>query len=146
MVLVPWRCYKELSCFVNEMNQLFDRFFGNESIDRPWEKALYLPLSLSETEDDILVNLEIRGFSPEEIEITFREDVLVIRGEKGKDEKVKTEQFQYMQKESGSFVRTIRIQKKINTDAIEARYKNGKLIIRLPKAKKKPAFIRINVE
>ncbi len=143
MVLIPWRYYEDLSCFAQEMNQLFDRFFGGELIDRAWEKLSYPPLTITETENEFQVYLEIKGFSPEDLEITFKEDTLIINGEKKKKEELKAKGIYYSQRDISSFRRTIKFQKKVKADAVGAKYKDGILMILLPKVKEKRFLIRV---
>jgi len=62
MVLVPWRCYEGLSCFSEEMDQLFDRFFGRELTDRPWERLTSSRLSIRESDDEVCGGTGHAGF------------------------------------------------------------------------------------
>ena len=146
MVLIPWRCYEDLSCFAQEMNQLFDRFFGRELIDRPWENLSYPPLQITEMENEVLVHLKTQDFSPEDLEITFKENVLVINGKKKKKEDIKNKEIHYSQRRIDSFQRTIRVQTRIQADAIDAKYRDGILIITLPKVKEKPSSVKVAIE
>lgn len=146
MVLAPWRLYEGLTCFNREMNQLFDRFFGRELVDRPWEKISYPPLTITENEKEIIIHVKVIGFSPEELEVILKENLLVIKGEKRKIDETKTKGVHYLQREAGSFKRTIHILEKIQSDSINAKYKEGNLMIVLPKIKEKPSSLKVNIE
>jgi len=146
MVLIPWRCYRDLSCFAQEMNQLFDRFFGRELIDKPWEKTSYPRIQIAEAENEILVHVEAHDFSPEEFHVTFEDNLLMIKGEKTKTGAVTGKELNYIEKKTTSFMRTIRVQQEIQADAIRAQYKDGVLLIFLPKLKKKPSAFKIAIE
>ena len=141
MALVPWRFYEDLSCFNREMNQLFDRFFGTEFVDDPLGKISYPPMRVTETQNEIIVFLQISPLSPDEIEITYNDDLLVIKGEKEKPE-----EGHHPQKERISFKRIIHLPKKIQADKIEATLKGGELIINLPKTQNKPFSMKIKIE
>lgn len=141
MVLVPWRFYEDLSSFNREMNQLFDRFFGTEFIEGSWEKIFYPPMRVAETKNEIIVFLEISPLSPEEIVVTYKDDLLVIQGDKKK-----TDDFHYPQKEMITFKRIIHISQKIQPDKIEAKFKGGELIIILPKMKNTTFSMKIKIE
>ena len=141
MVLVPWRFYEDLSSFNQEMDQLFDRFFGTEFIEAPWGKVSYPHLRVAETKDEIIVFLKISPLSPDEIEITYKHEFLVIEGEKKK-----TDDFHYPQQERVSFKRIIHIPQKIHVDKIEAKFKDGELIIALPKMKNTTFSMKIKIE
>jgi len=144
MLLIPWRCYEDLSCFAQEMNRLFDRFFGREMIDRPGGKISYPPLRISETETEIQVYLEVPEAFLEEIEIIFKENLLVIKNEKPEESKAK--EICSLEKRTGSFRHTIRIDKKVRADAIKAKYRDGILIIILPKVKPKSTAFKVQIE
>jgi HSP20 family protein len=141
MILVPWRFYEDLSCFNREMNRLFDRFFGTEFVEGSWEKASYPPMRVAETKNEIIVFLQISPLSPDEIEVTYKDDLLVITGEKKK-----TNNFHYPQKEMISFKRIIHIPKKIHADKIEAKFQGGELIIILPIMKNTTFSMKIKIE
>ena len=146
MVLVPWRCYEGLSCFSEEMDQLFDRFFGRELTDRPWERLTSSRFSIRESDDEVLVELDMPGFSPEEVEITFEENMLFIKGTRIKDKEVRAGEVRYLSKETGSFTRTIPIHHRIEAEGIHAKYTKGRLSVVLPKSKKKPSTVRVKVQ
>jgi len=146
MVLIPWRCYRDLSCFAQEMNQLFDRFFGRELGERPWEKTPYPRIQIAETEDEILVQVEPQDFSAEELRVTFEDNILMIKGEKTSTEEAEGKEPNYVEKKTGSFMRSIRVNQEIQADAISAQFKDKVLLIILPKVKKKPATFKIAIE
>jgi HSP20 family protein len=120
------------------MNELFDRIFGEGFPSLSVERALYPPLSIDETEDVLIIRLDIPGFSREEIEAVFQNDVLTVKGEKKTDEK-KESQGMHSHKRVDGFVRRIRIHTKVREDEIRAQCKEEKLIIILPKVTKPPS-------
>lgn len=146
MVVVPWRCYKELSSFAKEMNQLFDRFFGHDRIDLPSGKSLFPVVTIADTADEVFVTMEAHGYAPEEISITLRQNTLTIRGQREHDEGSDDRESSYSPKEAMTFVRSISLREEIDPGGIQATFKNATLIIRLPKLKVKPVFIKITVE
>lgn len=146
MVLIPWRYYRDLSCFAQEMNQLFDRFFGRELGERPWDETPYPRIQVAETETEILVHIEPQGFSAEELHVTFEDNLLVIKGEKTSNGSSESKECTYTAKKTSSFARTISVHQEIQPDAIRAHFKDGVLVILLPKAKKKPSIFKIAIE
>ena len=138
MVLIPWRSYVELSSFAQGMNQLFNRFFGEGFATLPLEKALYPPLSIDESANELVVSIDITGFSREELEVTFHRDILTIKGITGKDAQGELQRTRPLKKAS-SFIRRIRIYSKVREDEIRAQFKQGRLKIVLPKATKPPS-------
>lgn len=101
---------------------------------------------MKDSDDAVLVELDIPGFSPEELEITFKENILFISGTRTMDKEAKTREARYLQKETGSFTRTIPIHYKIEGDGISAKYTKGRLCVLLPKIKEKPSTIKVKVQ
>jgi HSP20 family protein len=128
------------------MNQLFDRFFGRELLDRPWEKTPYPRVQIAETEQQVLVHVEAREFSADELHVTFEDNLLMVKGEKTKNAEVEHGEGNYVETKTMSFTRTIHVQQEIQSDAIRAQYKDGVLLVLLPKAKKKPTSFKIAIE
>jgi HSP20 family protein len=146
MVLVPWRWYEDLSSFSKEMNQLFDRFFGRDLTDRPWEKASFPPVTVSETENHVLVHVEIHGFLPRDLEISFQPNLLIIKGKRTRRKKDTSDESPLVKHVSTSFVRKVRIHRKVRADAINAKYRDGVLLILLPKAIEMSTPFRVDIE
>ena len=138
MVLVPWRFYEDLSSFHREMNQLFDRFFGKEFLEETREDFSLPPLRFVEGENEIVITLETPGFSPKDLEVSIQNNILVIKGERGKKNSLNAN--------AGSFMRTIQIPKKIEIKKIEAKFKENFLMLILPKLKEKTSLVKIVIE
>jgi HSP20 family protein len=72
---------------------------------------------------------------------------LTISGEKSRIAgEVRPEAFHRSERASGKFVRTVDLPVEVNDGAIEAEYKNGLLVVTIPKAEKaKPKQINVKV-
>jgi HSP20 family protein len=79
--------------------------------------------------------------------VTALQNRLTISGEKSKvAEDIKPEAFHRNERASGKFVRTIDLPVEIDEARIQAEYKNGLLVVTLPKAEKaKPKQINVKV-
>ncbi|WP_028841220.1 Hsp20/alpha crystallin family protein [Thermodesulfobacterium hveragerdense] len=143
--LILWRPLQDLK---KEMDRIWQEFFGKElSIER-WEGISWVPaVDVSETEDKVIVKVDIPGVKPEDMEISLMDNVLVIKGEKKKEEEEKKENFYRIERFYGSFMRSIPLPCEIEEEKIEASYKDGVLKITLPKKpEEKKKVIKINVE
>lgn len=127
-----------------EMNRLFDDFFRTPT----WERFGEFPalateqfwgdvtprVDMTETDKELLVKVELPGMTEKDIDISISRDVLTISGEK-KQEKEQNEKGWYrMERQYGSFSRSIPLPYEIESDKVEALYKNGILSIKLPKS------------
>ena len=148
MELTPWRPFGEgLTSLRNEMDRLFDRFFGEKTSIEPIEGRWIPALDIVETKNAIVINAEIPGIDPQDINISITGDTLTIKGEKKQEKEEKDENYHKIERSYGSFSRSIRIPVDIHSEKIEAKYKNGILKITLPKKEEsKPKEIKVKVE
>ncbi|MCU4138567.1 MAG: Small heat shock protein IbpA [Thermodesulfobacteria bacterium] len=131
-----------------EMDRIWQDFFGKSLLSEKWESIEWIPaVDVSETDNEIIVKVDVPGVKPEDMEISLSDNVLIIKGEKKKEEEEKKENFYRMERYYGSFMRSIQLPCEIEEDKISATYKNGVLKIVLPKKpEEKKKVIKINVE
>ena len=68
------------------------------------------------------------------VEVTFAEGVLTIKGEKQEEREEKKKGYYMRERSSGSFERTFQVPEGIDTDKIKASFKKGVLAVTLPKS------------
>ncbi len=91
------------------------------------------PTDVYESEDCIIVKVEIAGMSQERFEITYYKNTLNISGCRS-DEISTKKAFHQLEIGYGEFSTSIEINIAIQVDKAEANYQNGFLIIHLPKS------------
>ncbi len=143
MNLIPWK-EKERSMdlpasgFRTEMDQLFRSFFGDAFAPLAasgWGgTACELPLDVEETDKEILVRAEIPGVSQDEFDLAITGNRLVISGEKKESQQRKNQGYLYQERRFGSFRREVLLPAAVDTDTVDARYKDGVLHVKLQKA------------
>jgi len=89
-------------------------------------------LDIAETEKAYVVSMELPGIDMKKTDISFDNGVLTVKGEKEK-ETLEGECCQCAERYSGSFRRSIQISGKVDSDKIDATYKDGILKLTLPK-------------
>lgn len=92
-----------------------------------------LAVDVAQTSDELIVMAAMAGTSPESIELHLHNDLLTIRGERKSPIDPLAEHF-YQECYWGKFSRSIVLPVDIKAEMVQAQYKNGVLIIRLPKA------------
>lgn len=117
---------------------LFDEFLKpwNEIFDnnRFWGKTITMPpLNVVENESDFKVSLVAPGLKKDDFKIDLSGNMLTISAHK--EEEMKEEKEKYTRREYNytSFTRSIALPEIVKQDAIEATYKDGELVILLPK-------------
>lgn len=134
MDIVPWRPFGELGRFRREMDDLWNRFFGETRLPRIFVQEWAPSADISETKDNVVVRAELPGLEAKDIDVSISGDILNIKGEKKKEEEKKDEHFYCCERYAGSFQRSFRLPVGVKSDKIDATFKNGILTITLPKA------------
>lgn len=103
--LTPWRLFRELTSLREEMNKMWNRFLSEWPSVEPFRGEWAPSLDLSETKDNIVVKAEIPGMDQKEIDISFANGFLVIRGEKKQEKEEKEENYHMVERRYGVFSR-----------------------------------------
>jgi HSP20 family protein len=90
-------------------------------------------IDLRETDTEIILNADIPGVKPEDLDITVDENVVVLKGESQRDEARDEKGYHLTERRYGSFYRTIPLPMEVTSEKATARYKNGVLELRIPK-------------
>jgi HSP20 family protein len=127
----------------DEMNDLFDNFFGPTAIvpvGRTKMERVFVPsVNVSEDDKEILVTAEVPGIDEKELDITIGKDALTIKGEKKAENEEKGKNYYRLERSYGSFQRIIPLAAEIEEGKAKANFKNGVLKVTLPKTAKAQA-------
>lgn len=114
---------------INRLDSLFDRFFGDDGFSgQAWPT---LPLAMWEDDDHLYIEAEVPGVSENDVEVTFHNGMLFIRGERRPQE---GRRYLYNSQSFGRFERVVTLPEAVNTDNVEATLSNGMLSIALTKS------------
>lgn len=123
-----------------QMNQLFDSFFGDAgwSMNRPMvdgSSALMQPqLDIFETDKAYQLSVELPGVERDDIDLSVDDDALVIRARKERrSEDAKEDQYHRVERSYGRFERMLALPVDADTDKIGAELKNGVLEVTIPR-------------
>ena len=152
MDITRWSPFREFTDLKREMDYLFDEFFGRRTLPSKARKVFpasesYFPLvDIYEKADEIIIKAGVPGVEKDDIEITFQENSLTIKGERKRDREVRDEHYYYSEQRYGIFSRSIALPGGLSPEDMEASYKNGILEIAIPKSKRKePRRIEVQV-
>jgi len=123
-----------LGDFQVDIENLFDHFFGNQQ-PSPSLK-LIPPANVTESETGYSLVMELPGVSSESVSIEMKENRLEISGNKTVAEPAEGERLAKSELRGGEFRRKFDFASQIDADAITADFKDGLLIIDLPKSEK----------
>ena len=97
--------------------------------------------------DNVYVETPLAGVKPEDVDITFENDVLTVKGGTKKESEVDEKDYYRKEIRSGSFYRSVALPARVSADKAEATSKDGMLKITIPKAPEaKPKTIKIKAK
>lgn len=142
--LVRWDPARELDLFHNEMNRLFDAFFGvgprNGNGARRWVPAM----DLVEEDDSLVVKADLPGLSRDDVSIEIEDGVLTISGERKSEHSERRDGYVRIERGYGSFARSLRLPEGVDAEQVKASFANGVLEVRIPKPEeRKPHRVEI---
>jgi HSP20 family protein len=147
--LNPWQTLETLR---RELDRVFDETgMRNEPFFRtaflPGRAARRYPLiNLYEDKDAVYLEALAPGVDSATLDLNVMGNTLSITGEKRRAGDVKPEAFHRSERATGKFVRHIQLPVEVDEDKVRADYKDGLLIVTLPKAEKaKPKQIAVQV-
>ena len=139
MPIVRWDPFREVMSLQREMNRLFDDISMNNSMSNGQEGSTprsmgMMPLAEMEEKDNkIHLKLEMPGMNADDLDIRVMREAVMISGERKSESTSeqngqKRSEFHY-----GSFSRTIPLPEPVDNDNVQAEYKDGILMLELPK-------------
>jgi len=106
-----------------------------------------LTVDVYQTPDAIVVESAIAGVRPEDIDVNVTPDSISIRGARQREKQAEDEDYLYRECYWGRFGRSIILPQEIDPESAEVTFKNGILVVTLPKiSKKKTRKLRVKVE
>lgn len=145
MTLIRWRPYRSMESVQDEVNKVFDSFFGTPAMQG--REDVWTPdVDIIEDKDSITVNVDIPGMKKDDIKVSVHDQSLTIRGERRYEKEDKDKNYHRTERMYGAFSRTFSLPSTVEGDKIKANYKDGVLKIELPKVEEvKPKEIPISV-
>jgi len=137
------KMFERLADFAKEIGQKAFEFFerrggefGKELDD--WfraESEVLLPVTaeITETNDRINVRAAVPGFKPGEIEVSVKDNLLILSGETESRENREDENTVFSEWRSNKFCRQFLLSSEVDAEKVEATLKDGVLLLTLPK-------------
>lgn len=138
MAIMKWTPSKDMERLFEEF--IDDPFMAGLRRRHPlWKRFMAIEgtspaVDMIDKKDEIVVRAEVPGVEKEDINISLTENTLTIKGETKKEKETREEDYYYSEISYGSFVRTLSLPEKVQTDKVKAKFKNGILEIHLPKS------------
>ena len=119
---MPWDPARDLLAMQGRIESLF----GEATLG--WVPAV----DLHELQDRYVVTIEVPGLSRGDLQIEFRDDALLVSGER--PGLGCSDQYQQLERGHGAFSRSFRFSQPVNSEAVTADLADGVLTVNVPKA------------
>ncbi len=134
-----------------DMERFINSMWGGSLRDRDEADSMcgtwVPPVNILEREDGVEITIEMPGVDAKDVEVTVEDGVLSIRGERQFEEATEGETYHRVESSFGAFERRFTVPTSVNPGKIEARFKNGVMILALPKREEsKPRTVKVEVE
>lgn len=150
MAIVRWDPVDAFLGLQDDLNTMFRRGWLEPRREEAAlaERAMWAPsCDIYETEYAIVVEAELPGVNPDNIDVSIEEGILRIKGERKTEKEIREENYYRVERASGSFMRAVRMPSDIDADNVKANFDNGILEVTVPKVEpEKPRSVDIKVE
>jgi len=135
MSLTRWTRNGNMLNLHDEVNRLFNDVLTQGEL-RPLLPAGWLPaVDLHETPEDYTVEMDLPGVNPKDLKIELLEGLLTIKGERKSERPANSGTTAHrLERNAGTFERAFRLPGRVDPGQVKASYKDGVLIVRVPKA------------
>lgn len=154
MAIVRYNPWSEMNSLQSQLNRMFDDVLTPATLADFGNFSKVPAAELTETEDNLILKLEVPGMQPAELNIEATAKSISISGERKSETQAEDEgktrlseglsfrtEFRY-----GSFQRVIPLPVRIQNTEVKAEYKNGILHLTLPKAEaEKNKVVKVNL-
>lgn len=140
----PWSMMRQLQ---REMSTMFDRRLADTDENLPVASCDWSPaVDIKEEDDRYLIQADIPGVDPNDIEVKMENGMLSISGERRAEHEEEKEGYKRIERSYGSFLRRFTLPDTADADSISAKSKNGTLEVTIRKREPANQSRRINVE
>ena len=148
--IVRWNPLREMEEMQNRMAALF----GPDPlriIDPNREEKIastdWIPaVDITEDEKEFLIKTDLPEMKKEDVHVTFADGVLTITGERKSEKEEKNRKFHRIEREHGRFLRSFTLPETADATRIAAEFKEGVLLLRLPKNEKaRPKVVEVKI-
>jgi HSP20 family protein len=137
MNIVRYDPFRDLRGLQDEMNRLFSSTFTRGGDDEMMRGAWNPSVDIFENKNEIVLEAELPGMKPEDVEISIENNVLTIRGERKFEKKDEGDNFHRVERSYGSFTRSFTLPPTVSSENCNALFENG--VLRLTLAKREEA-------
>jgi HSP20 family protein len=119
------------------------RLMSEPRANRPWSPSV----DIFETEDALTLKADLPEVKIDDIDVRVEHQTLTLRGQRKFEKEENIKGYHRIERTYGEFVRSFAVPSTVDTEKVQADYKNGVLTIQLPKKEAaKPRQVKIAVQ
>ena len=134
MAITRWDPFRDLVALQDRMNHLLEESLRGRGSEEEISTATWAPaVDVYETSDELVIKAEVPEVDRKQIDIRVENNVLTLSGERKLGKEIQKENYHRRERHYGVFSRTFTLPANVDTENIDASFKEGILSIRVPK-------------
>jgi HSP20 family protein len=129
----PWGLTREFDRFARDLNNLLDRRAHGDDATQAATSDWAPAVDIKEEADHYLIQADLPGVKPEDVDVTMEKGVLVIKGQRNAETKEERDNYKRVERVRGTFYRSFALPDTADVERISARSNHGVLEITIPK-------------
>lgn len=139
MTLVKYNPRNSMRLY-DDFDKIMDSFFNTA----PSRKVRVPSVDIRESESGYSLEAELPGLTENDVDVQVEENLLTISSKKSEEKEEKNDRYVMRERSAMEFQRSFVLPKDADSQAIEARFKNGLLTLDIPKLPEtKPRQIKV---
>lgn len=135
--IVRWDPFRDLSALRDDINRFWsgtlmrwpETRWGAPGAWATWQP----PVDIYETDDDVVMTVELPGLTRDEVEVTVDRNSVTISGESKVEEDITEDRFHRRERRYGRFTRRFSLPTEVESTRAGANFTNGVLRVTMPK-------------
>jgi HSP20 family protein len=129
--------------FMSDFDRFVNRLFDSSSATA---QRYVPPMDLTEADDHFVLKADLPGMAEGDISIEVQDGTLTIAGERKAEHETREKGWHRIERQFGSFSRSLTLPEGVNPEGVSASFENGVLSVTIPKPEeRKPRRISIGV-
>ena len=122
--------------FSRVIDNLMNDNWLNDSFEDFSMRSFTPKVDIAEMKNEYEVHLAVPGMKKDDFKIEVNDNMITISGERKFENEEKAKQFHSIETYYGKFARSFQMPKNVDQEKIQASYKDGILVVKLPKGEK----------
>jgi HSP20 family protein len=137
---------RDMTRFPSDVDAFLSNFLGFGTPEglthAAWPKA-----DIYEDQEGLRLNFEVPGLDPNEVKVQLNENILTVSGERKLENEDRKSNYRRIERSYGAFERSFSLPQNVDTEKVQASYKNGMLSIFIPRSERaKPRSVQVKVD